>query len=406
MSSLCPERPSRLRAAALTLLAFGAPAAGAADVYFQPRMDASVNADSNLDLVTSGPKSWTEGYVADFGGTLNYLTPESTVIFRPQLGYQDYPQLSQTEFIAIGDLYSDYKTQRTDFTVSGRFDRRNTYSSELPEATFNPVNPTQPTAPETGRVNASDTRTLGSISPSFTYDISRRLGWGVSGVFQEADYSGPNSNEYVPFNYYVGSTSLDWAATPTLGTKLTAFGSRESAKDGSGSVDGGGVTLGFDYKWSSQFTTHLEVLGERDDSNFVRPTRISTTSTSGGATVGTKWKGEISSVIFSAGRTFTPSGAGGVDALDQVQVEYHRDLSPRWKLTAAGIYDRYTPIVSATAASNYTYVNLEASLKWMWTPVWYVATGAEYLVDKSGAPIGSASNDMVYVQFGYEGLSR
>jgi hypothetical protein len=406
MSSLCPERLSRLWPAGVVLLAFGARAAGAADVYFQPKMDVTVDGNSNRELVSSGPTTASEGYYADFGGTLNYLTPDSTVIFRPKLGYEDYPQVGEKDFMALGDLYSDFKTERSDIVVTADFDRRSTYGSELADATFNSVNPLQPTAPETGRINVSDTRTLGTLAPTFTYDLTRRLSWSLGGVVQDTDYSGPGSNGYVPYTYYVESTSLGWAATPKLDAKVTAFGTEESAKNGSGSVDGGGVTLGFDYKWSSQFTTHLEILGERDDANTHVPTPVSTTSTSGGATVVTTWKGEVSSLMFVAGRTFTPSGAGGKYSLDQVHFEYHRDLAPRWKFTAAGVYYRYAPVASAVAASDYTYVNVEASLKWLWTPTWFVATGAEYLFNKLGPPLGSADNDMLYVQVGYEGLSR
>jgi hypothetical protein len=406
MSSLCPERPSPLWPAAVALLAFGAPAAGAADLYFQPRMELSVNVNSNRDLVTSGPKTVSEGYYANFGGTLNYLTPDSTLIFRPQVGYEDYPRVDEKDTFAIGDLYWDYRTERGDFRLGGQLDRRSTYGSELADPTFNPVNPLQPTAPETGRINVNDTRTLGTITPSYTYDFTRRLSGGLGGVFQDVDYSGPGSNGFVPYTYYVGSVFLGWAATPKLDTKITAFGSRESATNDTGSVDGGGGTLGFDYKWSSQFSSHLEILGERDDSKTLKPAPVSESSTSGGATVSSTWKGEISSLMFIAGRTFTPSGAGGKYALDEVKFEYHRDLAPRWKLTAAGVYDRYTPVTSAIPGSDYSYVNVEASVKWLWTPTWYLATGVQYLFNKLGAPIGSASNDMLYVQFGYEGLAR
>jgi hypothetical protein len=406
MSSWCPERPTRLWRAGVVLLAFGAPGAGAADVYFQPRMDVTVDGNTNRALDTTGTKEASAGYYADFGGTLNYLTPDSTVIFRPKVGYEDYPQVGERDSLILADLYSDFKTERSDILITGDFDRRSTYGSELADATFNPVNPLQPTAPETGRINVSDTRTLGTFSPTYTYELTRRLSWSLGGVIQDADYSGPSANGFVPYTYYVESTALGWAATPRVEAKITAFGSEESAKNGTGSVDGGGVTLGFDYKWSSQFSTHVEILGERDDSDTRGPTPVSETSTSGGATVVTQWKGEVSSVMFVAGRTFTPSGAGGKYSLDQVHVEYHRDLAPRWKLTAAGVYDRYTPVTSAVAASDYTYVNVEVSLKWLWTPTWFLATGAEYLFNKLGPPLGSASNDMLYVQVGYEGLSR
>jgi hypothetical protein len=405
MSLSFRERSACTLPVALLLLVYGLPAVSD-EFYFQPRMDVSVNGNTNRELLTNGPTSPSEGYYANFGGTMNYRTPDSTIILRPQLGYEDYPQVGEHDTFIITDLYSDFRSERSDFLLTGQVDHRSTYASELADPTFNPVNPQQPTTPNTGILNPNGTRTLGTIVPTYTYDLTRRLSWGVGGVIQDVNYTGPGASQYVPYDYYLGSTSLGWAATSRLGTKLTAYGSYESAKDGSGWVNGGGMKLGFDYQWSSQFASHLDVLAERDHSDTIKPRLDSETSTSGGATVNTTWKGQVSSLMFAAGRTFTPSGAGGKYALDEVRFEYHRDLTQRWKLTAAGVYDRFTPVTTVFAGSDYSYVNVEASLKWMWTPTWHLAGGFQYLFNKLGPPIGSASNDMIYVGFGYEGLTR
>lgn len=403
MSSLYRKVSQARWQTAIVLVAFGT-SAGAAEIDFIPKMDMSVEVNSNRELVTSGPTHVSEGYVGDIGGILNYLTPDSTTIFHPEVGYSAYPVADEDDFYATADLYSSYKTQRSDLEILGRFDRRGTYDSELAPATFNTVNPNQPTAPETGRITTNSNRTLGTFAPNYTYDLTPRLAVGAGAVVQDVNYTGDNAHSYVPYDYYLGSVSVGWAATRQLDTKVTAFGTHESAKDGSGSVNGGGVTVGFDYKWSNTFSSHFEVVGERDDSDTIRPILAREQTTNGGATFSTTWKGEISRLMLTAGRTFTPSGAGGKFALDQIQVEYHRELTPRWRITAAGIYNKYSGVTQVFEGNDYTYVNAELAVTWRWTRTWYLEGGVQYLFDKYGGPDTSASNNMLYVEFGYRGL--
>ena len=55
---------------------------------------------------------------------------------------------------------------------------------------------------------------------------------------------------------------------------------------------------------------------------------------------------------------------------------------------------------------DYTYTTANASLKWKMTPTWYVTGGVEYLYEHFNASVGNASNGMVYVAVGYQGLGR
>jgi hypothetical protein len=268
------------------------------------------------------------------------------------------------------------------------------------------VNPDLPTTPETGRISSDTVRTLITAVPSYTLDLTQRLNWSVSGTVQSVDFTGTDAKAYIPYDYALGGTSLTWAFNPLLGVTLGVFTSRELAKDDSGSVDANGVSLAFAYKWSTQFTSRLELTGERDNSEIVNPVDIRSTSTGAGATYTTAWQGQLSKLQLSVGRTFTPSGAGGTFRDDQLQAQFSRDLTQRLSFTAAGRFINATSVSGIYAADNYNYVNATAGLKWMLTRTWHVGGGVEYYHEHFVPPVGSANNAMVYASVGYQGLGK
>jgi hypothetical protein len=407
MSSWCRECPRYL--ATLVLLALGA-SAKAAEVYFQPQAEVGIEEDSNRNLVTSGDlvakKESSEGYSAEASGTWGIATPTSDFTIRPEVSYSDYPRLSTNALRTLLDLNSQFHSDRGQASLEGRFDRQATYSSELANPQFNPVTPDLPTTPETGRISSDTTRTLITAVSSYTYDLTQRLNWGVTGTVQSVDYSGSNAANYISYNYYLGGTSLTWGVTSRLAATLGVFSSRESAKDDNGSVNADGATLAFSYKLSTQWTNRLEFTGERDDTDVVKPFALKSTSTGAGATYTAAWQGQISKLQLSAGRTFTPSGGGGIFRADQLQVQYDRDLTQRLAFTGAARVINDTSVSGAYTGSNYDYVNVTTRLKWKLTPTWYVAGGAEYLRAHFEPPVGAASNVMLYASVGYLGLGK
>jgi hypothetical protein len=392
---------------ACTILAFaGGSSAWGQQVYFQPLARVSTNLNTNAALATSGSTSISEGYTGDAGGLLNIASPQTNTIIKPDVGYEDNPKIRERSVLGIVDLFSEYRFSRGDLDLQGQYNYSDTYNSELASANFNPVNPIQPTTPETGRFNVDSNRTLVTVGPTFKYDLTQRLALKLNGVYENAAYGGSGSAGYVPFDYYLGGGSLGWLATPKMELSAGAYESRESAKDGSGSVDATGVTVAVGYKWSARFSGRLELLGERDNSDNVRPIALKETTTSGGGTYTTSWKGEVSTLQLSIGRTFTPSGAGGKYAADQAQIEYQRDLSPRLSTSVAARYIDYIALSTVDAGSEYHYVNSNASLKWKLTPTWYLSGGAQFQWVKTANPSASADNGVLYIAFGYQGLTR
>jgi len=395
--------------AALLLLA-SAGSARAAQVYSQPQVDVGVEVDTNRNMVASGdptgPKETSEGNTVDAADTIGIATPRSDTTIRPEIRYAEYPTLDTDDLRTILDVDSQYRSQRDEASFEGRYDRESTYGSELATAQFNLVNPYLPTTPETGRISFNTIRTIATAVPSYTYDLTQRLNWGVNATAQSVSYSGISAGDYIPYDYALGGTSLGWAVTPLLNATVGVFASRELAKNDSSSVDADGASLAFAYKWSSQYTMRLELTGERDDSVLIKPTPFRAITTGTGATYITEWQGQVSKLQLSAGRTYTPSGAGGTFRDDQLQVQYNRDLTQRLAFTVAGHFINAVSVAGAFSDYNYNYVNAEAQFKWMITRTWHVACGVEYMREHFEPPVGSAANGLIYASVGYQGLGK
>jgi hypothetical protein len=384
----------------------GAPAF-AADVYFQPRGEVGAELNSNRDLIVSGPKKSSEGYSAEAGATIGIKTPLSVTTLKPQLSYTDYPDVDQNSLQGVMDFSSQYSSQRTQLGVFGRFDHRDTYNSELASAAFNPLNPNLPTTPETGQITVGDKRTVVTVVPNYHYALSERLGFGLSATYQSIDYSGTNAGtRYVPYDYYLGTATLGWALGLKSDMTVGVFASQTSDKDDDGESTATGATLAFNQRWTPLFSGKLELTVERDEITNVVPIAASQTSTNFGATYTTTWKGQISELNLSAGRTYTPGGSGGTYRADQLQVEYERQLSARLNATAAVRYIEYVSLLDTFVSGNYDYVNAVAGLKWKITPTWYFSGRLEYWREKFDSVGATANNNRVFIAFGYEGLAR
>jgi len=413
MSSSYPESKAGSAACARVALGLGLALGGAcagesavaAEVYVQPRADLQAEVDTNRNFLSTGPKTTSEGYAGDVGALWGIATPLSDTTFRAQVGYVDFPKDHQKAAEGSADLASTYDSQRSDFSITGRFDRSDTYSSELASALFNPVVPTSPTTPETGLVTTNTLRTLGYVEPSYAYKLSPRLRVGVSGLYENTDYSGDFASQYVSFDYKVGRVFVAWAATPLTGIGFSPFVSRDAAKSGGAVTTASGVNLDLDHKWSATFSGKLELTGERDDASQPLLTPPKVRSNNFGAVYTSQWTGQTGSVQLSGGRTFTPSGSGGKYRDDQIQLEYDQKLSARTSATYAVRDVNAEPLVAAQGGA-YKYLEAVAGLKWLATRTCYLSAGIKYQRLHYGGVPSAAGNGMAYVGIGYQGLGK
>jgi hypothetical protein len=377
----------------------------AAEIYVQPQGELQAEVDSNRRFASAGNKTTGEGYAGTVGLIWGVATPLSDTIIRPQIGYVDFPKDSEKAVQGSVDLASSYHSQRSNVSIFGTFNRSDTYNSELASAVFNPIVPVSPTTPETGLITTNTVRTLARIEPSYAYKLSQRLGIGVSGLYENADYRGDFANQYFSYDYSVGSVFVEWAATPRTDIRFSPFVSRDAAKRGGPLTNASGGNVAIEHKWSNTFSGRLELTGERDDISQPPVTKGTLRSDHFGATYTSVWHGQISSVQLSAGRTFTPSGAGGKYRADQAQLEYDRKASARLSTTFAIRYIRSDPLAQFQGGA-YKYLETVAGLKWLATRTWYFTGGVKYQWLHYGAATDAAHNNMAYVGIGYEGLGK
>jgi hypothetical protein len=396
-------------AAACIALAGASGPAAAQYYYFQPRATVGVEVDSNRDLVTSGPTTAAVGGAVEGGATMGLATPLSDTTIRPDVTYSDYPKLSERSVKSGLDFLSLYHTQRAKFSISGNISYANLYSSELASAAFNVLNPNLPTTPETGRVSLSGTRTLATVVPKFQFELTPRLAIFASGTYQDAQYSGVLSDQFISYDYYSGTVGLDWNINLRSDISVGADASRQSARDIFSVTDGRGANITYSYMWSPTFTGKLSIVEESDNIGSGAasgPDRISSSTNGVGAQYQTIWTGQISSIQLTVGRTFTPNGSGGAYSSDALQAEYKRQFTPRLSIDTAIHYIKNVALSSVYSYGNYNYLIASADLRWNLTRTWFVAGGVQYLNEKFPLSDTSATNAMAHVAFGYEGLGR
>jgi hypothetical protein len=411
---LYPERRPDTSAGAIArvgaVLAACIPVGGAAiaaQVYVQPAAEVRAEVDSNRALATADKKT-SEGYSANLGLTVGIVTPRSDTTIKPQLGYSDYPRDKEHSALGLLEVSSNYLSPRSDFSVYGMFDSRDTFYSELASAVFNPLNPNNPTTPETGRLSADTKRALGSINPTYKYALTQRTSIGVTGIYQITNYSGTSAANYAGYDYSLANVFLGWDLNPRSQMSVGVFGSRDHARTGSdGVTDGKGVNLAFNFNWTKKFTSRLELKDEQDNFKQAVPAPVRTRSNNIAGTYYTTWTGQVSRLQLDVGRTVTPSGAVGLYRADQLQVEYSRQLSARLTADYAARYIRYSSTLAAQNTNfDYDYVTATAGLRWLASRTWYVAGGLEYYrVDNRSVAV-TGNNGLVYVSFGYQGLGR
>lgn len=388
---------------ALPVVLLGAAQAQAADVQVAGLAEAFTEWNTNRAMEV-GDVDNSMGYAVEAGALFKIATPLSTTTLRPLLGYVTYPDQDDDSVTGVLDLASVYSGQRSQFALYGRFDFRDTFSSELAPPGFNDVAPDLPTTPETGRVSTNGTRTLVTAVPSYQFAVTQRADFHLSATLQMADYNGDSSDAYVSYTYYSGETGFGWKPSPLSRLSLSAFAGKSQNKDDDGEAEAVGAALEYIRDTSEKFTSKLRLTVEQDDVTVVVPTTVHDKSTNWGADYTLYWKGQISEVDFNVGRTFTPGGNGGLSQAGQVQLELRRKLSPRTQLNWVARYIRYEGLVDV-AGSDYDYLNTGLGLTWDLTRTWYVSSGVQYWREEfdNGA---DPDNVQVNLAFGYRGLQR
>jgi hypothetical protein len=377
----------------------------AAEVYVQPIASVMAQTNSNIDLAVPSNHQQIEGYMADAAAVIDVATPLSETTIKPRILYEDFPQestLNQLE--AYLDLNSQYRSQRSTFSLYGEFNHEDDINAEVPAAQYNDINPNSPTTPETGRVLVGVTRDLGYLAPSYSYQLTNLVGAGVSGLYENITYSSDVASSNVNFNFYQGNAFLNWTLSQRAGVSLGGYASRYDATNLASTANSYGETLNFTYNWSPLLNSTLAVVYQTADIN--EPGVIKETANDWGATFSTGYKGEISQLRLNLGQSVTPSSFGTLYLADQIQLQYDRNVTERVSFTGALRAIRTVGVTSNLSGDNRSYVQGNLLLKWMITRTWFVQGGYVYVWQKYQADTQSADNNLILIKFGYQGLPR
>jgi len=406
MSSLSRDRQMR-GARIVALIAFtvlrGGPAA-AADYELLPILEAGVETNTNRDLATDTAEEFDgEGYIANVGADMRWRTQRSTTTLRPVAKFQEYPDSSGLEGVEGSlDLRSAYTFQRAQVNFALGYSHRDWYNAELPDAIYNPVNPDDPTVPETGALREGESRDRINLAPKYEYQLSERVGLGGVAYYETSSYDaeGDTSTGGVDYDFIRANLFASWLAGPVTRFEVGPFASRYDAQDEPTQTDAIGLSIGLKHDWSEEFKGLLD-LGyfeeDREGEDLVSDGKDSGWT----ANASIERRGEVSRLRGGVGRAYSPSGRGGVTESDQFRVEYDRDWTARLSTTLAARYVRDRFRGDVETASDYDYWRGELGFKYFFSLKWYVLGGYRYTWRDSVDTDESADNSSFYLRVGF-----
>ena len=381
------------------------PALGA-EVIVQPSGYVGVETNSNLDL-TPGGQAEVTGYVADLASVVGIATQNSSTTLRPRLDYREYPtDREDNRLEAYLDFNSFYKGQRSSASIAGTFDHRDEFNAEQTAALYNDINPTQPTAPQTGRTLTGATRDSFYVVPSYNYNLTPRIAAGVSGLYQKINYSPNDNGRFVNFDYYQGKAYIVWSFTQRSDLTFGGYGNKYNATrfDSTATAEGGSVDL--NTSWSPLLSTRVSVVAQHSNIDSGIPPVFSGTVNTWGGSLNATYKGETQTFRTDVSRIITPSGGGSVYVNEQLQLQYERHMTQRLSLTTAAIYLRNRGLTADFSGNSRNYLRSVVEMKWMVARTWFIQGGYQYTWQKYQLDPDGAANNRLYLRFGYQGLER
>jgi hypothetical protein len=389
-------------AALVASATLGARPVAGADYEFLPVLEAGVQTNTNRDMSTVEANEFDgEGYIADVGANMRWRTDRSTTNLRPLARFQEYPDSSGLEGIEGAlDLRSSYRFQRGEFNLAMGYSHRDWYNAELPDAPYNPVNPDDPTVPETGVLREGDSRDRVNLSPRYEHQLSERVGLGGRLYYEASRYEGEGgTSSGVDYDFARANLFASWLAGPVTRFEVGPFASRYDAQDDSAQTDAIGLSVGVRHDWSKEFKGLLDLGYFEEDEEA--PDLVSNATDSGWtASASIERQGEVSRLRGGVGRVYSPSGRGGVTESDEFRVQYDRDWSARLSTMLAARYgqDRSRGIETG---SDYDYWRGELGGKYFFSFKWYVLGGYRYTWRDTLDTDQSADNSSFYLRVGF-----
>ncbi len=384
-----------------------APVALAAEAQVQPLFEIRAVAHDNLGM-SRVPAEQTDEYgtQVDLAALVVWETPTGSTSVRPRVRFQDYSTDDDvTNFEAFLDLRSQFETERSRFLLVGRFDRRDSILAEFADASFDDLDPEDPTSPESGVQTFDQTRQRYELRPSYSYRLSERTSFDISASYQSIDYSEEIPGRRVGYDYVLGEVGLTWAMGSQTDLKLFGGASQYERDDGLNDTDSLQAGVALEHRWSEQSGVSARVVFQQDDiSSGDLPGGLEDENVSAEVTMFRK--GEVDEWRLVAGSAFSPTSAGGINKNTQLRVSYQRSLSEKTRFSAAIRHVDYASVGDINDLDERTYTTADLEIRRFLTPTWYFSAGYTYRSqDRDGQP-GSADDNELFISIGYQGLSR
>ena len=394
------------RVALCAVAVTGAPLALGQQWYFIPRVEASAEWSTNRELVSNESlEDSSQAYLLTLEGTAGVRSQRGSLELRPRVVGQEYPDRSGVDPLELGlDLRSRYETLKSEYTLRGRFRRRDTLNAEYGDAAFDDFDPEAGRTGEGGIVLVGTTRTDASVNPAWTYRLSDLNSMTLGLGYEMRDYEAVTAFDRVGFDATDVEVWFNRLMRERLEVSAGAYLSRYEADDGSNETDSVGAQANVRFASSQLSSVSLLLRLEESDITEFSPARVESSDTSWGAELTGTRRFEVGDIRFSIGRFLEPSSIGGRAAADEIRVQYNRPLSARLQLSAAARYNRDQRIDRLGEGDDVKRARVDASVRWLWTPTLYVAGGYRFARQDAASEPNSADDHTFFVSFGFLGL--
>ena len=399
--------PSRLVLCGVVTLA-ASHSVQAADIQTVPAIELQAEQNDNFGLDPGGSPSSTTGYVANAEVLFSIATPRGETLLLPRVRYQDYQDIDNIERVeTFLNADSTYRWERAVFIVNGSYSKRDVYNTETLDGSFDPNDPGDPGNPESGTTTTGETRQLLEVRPNYEYRLTQRLGLGVEAAYQIANYSSTDAVTKSDYDYALVGGYLSWSTSERGKFRAGAYGSTFETDDGTETVDALGGEIGYGFLWSATDGIEVTAFYEQNDITEITPfgTEKVTTSDVGGSLTAYR-KLEVSDWRLALSRRFAPTGDGSKSTIDELRLQYDRDLSERLHLRGAGRFESRRGLSDISGGNDRDYARVDIDLRWFITPTWYVGGGYAYIWQDREADPGNADNNKFFLRFGYQALAR
>jgi len=393
-----------------------AAAASAAETYLQPILEVGATHHTNRGLnFDEQNEEAVSGLEFDGALVFGVVTPASRTLFRPNLKYETFNSDTNLDNADYGlDLSHRYLSPRHDFQVIGRAQQRETLSTEFIEPGFDDFDPNDPTVTDPGRIEVDNTITRLQLRPSYDYRLTERTRIGLHVVAQSIRFADQRLFSRVDYDYGNAGVSWEFLATPRTTLFVDPYVTRYETIDKSYISDGEGAALGFEHKWSETFSFGMTAAVETDHveripvietpAGPVAQPLVEEDSTNWSAMANVYRKGEISELRFSAGRLISPSTRGSKVTVNQLHVQWKRQLTQRFDIVTAGRYLQEERIGAIQADDVRRTAGLEVGLRWRMTERWHILGRAEVLHQELERQPEAATDESIFIGIGYSGL--